>query len=695
MIMCFKVCSVALWIFLFFFASFAVKDVEAQTVPNGYTPNFRFRMWSQGANPSADSLNANWKDVDHQIYERGWTLGNSKVYPTVAGWKAHFRTGTGDTTGSALVNIYGNTDIGSTSVNAIVTQSYNGIVAPNPGVVANIVTGIKLINNTAATSLAHNNSPALQLKQFSWNPTAGASQENSWYLHNWGFATSGTAGGVFTITNKRPSDPNTYSTFAIDEIGRTIIGYTKSHGSNYYGFWGEDLGQWGVILAHTLPVIVGWPENSVTTDFYVTGNTKLTGNFGVGTTAAAKAHILSTTEQLRLGYDASNYFKITVGSTGIATLAGVGSGASISTALPFNISGLITTTNQAIVVNAGASSNATIDLKGGSGFNVGMVTYYAGSGGWLIGNHSSSDFNIYSYAANQDRFRIRESDGVITVGNWKGSAIDTAYLNAVSNIVAIAPLSVTTSGKTRFLSFSDGAFGSMAYADSAKYHGSASINTLGTITSGTWNAGAITTNSSIVINPGGSGASTVDAKTNSTADNLGLVTYHSGIAQWLVGNHANANFALYSYGTGTDVFVVNRANGAITTGVWNATVITDTYLATISTAGKVSGSAVTSGTIAGTTIWSTSGNITSTGATSLSYSTAGTPTLNLTNDANSATERALRIFSQGSERAYWASNGAIYINNAVNVVSPTSPNRTITIVVGGTTYYIHAKTTND
>ncbi len=33
--------------------------------------------------------------------------------------------------------------------------------------------------------------------------------------------------------------------------------------------------------------------------------------------------------------------------------------------------------------------------------------------------------------------------------------------------------------------------------------------------------------------------------------------------------------------------------------------------------------------------------------------------------------------------------------NAVNVVSPTAPNRTITVVIDGTTYYLAAKTTND
>lgn len=42
-----------------------------------------------------------------------------------------------------------------------------------------------------------------------------------------------------------------------------------------------------------------------------------------------------------------------------------------------------------------------------------------------------------------------------------------------------------------------------------------------------------------------------------------------------------------------------------------------------------------------------------------------------------------------------AFSGAVSLGNTVNAVSPTSPNRTVTIVIGGTTYYLAAKTTND
>lgn len=57
--------------------------------------------------------------------------------------------------------------------------------------------------------------------------------------------------------------------------------------------------------------------------------------------------------------------------------------------------------------------------------------------------------------------------------------------------------------------------------------------------------------------------------------------------------------------------------------------------------------------------------------------------------------------SNGGNPAISVSGGELAVGTnawtlgAANAVSPTSPNRTLTVTVGGTTYYIHAKTTND
>jgi hypothetical protein len=52
-----------------------------------------------------------------------------------------------------------------------------------------------------------------------------------------------------------------------------------------------------------------------------------TGNVGVGTASpSARLHLLGTTEQLRVGFDVSNYLNVIVSSNGTVTLDAVGSG---------------------------------------------------------------------------------------------------------------------------------------------------------------------------------------------------------------------------------------------------------------------------------------------------------------------------------------------------------------------------------
>lgn len=55
------------------------------------------------------------------------------------------------------------------------------------------------------------------------------------------------------------------------------------------------------------------------------------GNVGIGTeTPSTTLHVLDTTEQLRVGYDASNYYSTTVSSTGVVTFNAVGTGSAFS-----------------------------------------------------------------------------------------------------------------------------------------------------------------------------------------------------------------------------------------------------------------------------------------------------------------------------------------------------------------------------
>lgn len=56
--------------YIFLIMVFCVIDLFGQASTPTYTTNYRFRKWASGANPTADSLNANWTDIDTQIKVR-------------------------------------------------------------------------------------------------------------------------------------------------------------------------------------------------------------------------------------------------------------------------------------------------------------------------------------------------------------------------------------------------------------------------------------------------------------------------------------------------------------------------------------------------------------------------------------------------------------------------------------------------
>ena len=78
--------------------------------------------------------------------------------------------------------------------------------------------------------------------------------------------------------------------------------------------------------------------------------------------------------------------------------------------------------------------------------------------------------------------------------------------------------------------------------------------------------------------------------------------------------------------------------------------------------------------------------------------TAGTAPLKLTSGTNNTTAEA-GAFEYNGTNLFFTRSGTtrenVITTSAVNSVSATLPNRTLTTVIDGTTYYIHAKTTND
>jgi len=116
-------------------------------------------------------------------------------------------------------------------------------------------------------------------------------------------------GFILSINNGRGLLAFTNAAGIIDyEIKNTTGGWRVTKPTNIYG--GSSIGE---TYAATAP-----PTNGLIVQ----------GNVGFGVTSpSAKLHVLATTEQLRLGYDVSNYASFTVGSTGLLTMDAVGAGA--------------------------------------------------------------------------------------------------------------------------------------------------------------------------------------------------------------------------------------------------------------------------------------------------------------------------------------------------------------------------------
>jgi hypothetical protein len=118
-----------------------------------------------------------------------------------------------------------------------------------------------------------------------------------------------------------------------------------------YGIYMEDLSGTGVGTAYGVYQLGASVRNH------------LAGNLGVGiVSAAAKIHAISTTEQLRLGYDANNYAPFTVNSGGLLTITPITNGTGNTTSgVAFTTSKTdITATTSAVSITSTLTPTATL-----------------------------------------------------------------------------------------------------------------------------------------------------------------------------------------------------------------------------------------------------------------------------------------------------------------------------------------------
>ena len=125
------------------------------------------------------------------------------------------------------------------------------------------------------------------------------------------------------------------------------------------------------------------------------------GNVGIGTTSpSARVHAISTTEQLRLGYDASNYYSTTVSSAGAVTFDAVGASAGFI----FNDS-----------VGIGISPLAKFHVSGAPEANMGQLRIastgnYGGLSFWTAnGNADARNWQIQTNYQTNGTFDIMRS----------------------------------------------------------------------------------------------------------------------------------------------------------------------------------------------------------------------------------------------------------------------------------------------
>ena len=319
------------------------------------------------------------------------------------------------------------------------------------------------------------------------------------------------------------------------------------------------------------------------------------GNVGIGAAApSARLHVLSTTEQLRLGYDTSNYWTDVVGSDGTRTLTGFGSNADLNIVFTgatdgdFSINGddLFVDTSTGGRVGAGTASPASIlhvyEDTATTGASAGLTVENDGTGDALIQYLLTGTQRWVGGIDNSDGDKFKISRGS-DLGTTNSLTLDTGGNVGIGTMAPGANLEVqggATAGGILRLSSSDtsilddesiggiefysndatvGASGVkasiFAVADDGNFGRSYELVFGTSLTTGTstermridksGNVGIGTSSPSNLLHVEGSGATPLTLYRNVASSNVG-VEFRNNTASWFAGQSTNGTFAVHT-----------------------------------------------------------------------------------------------------------------------------------------------------
>lgn len=168
-----------------------------------------------------------------------------------------------------------------------------------------------------------------------------------------------------------------------------------------------------------------------------------TTSLGIGTQSpAAELHALATTEQLRLGYDASNYYSITVGSGGVVTHSATG------TQVGFKTTTTTATLGSELLSNGGFSGDLASWTDSGASWSwsAGVALHTAGSASTLSQNvsvTSGSTYQIVFTVGSRTAGSVSVSLGAVAVPNIGSGTTFTSNGTYTRTVVAGASGSVS------------------------------------------------------------------------------------------------------------------------------------------------------------------------------------------------------------------------------------------------------------